>query len=71
MSRSITLPLQLDISRKTAKTVPLKLSKYLYKNTFYNYAEQLIGFMQLELLYKRLVKFSVTLLTVRNQLSRF
>ena len=37
--------LQLDILRKTAKTtVPLKLSKYLDKNTFYNYAEQLIGF---------------------------
>ena len=32
------------ISRKTAKTVPFKLSKYLYKNTFYNYAEQLVGF---------------------------
>ena len=44
MSRSIPQPLQLDISRKTAKTVPLKLSKYLYKNTFYNYAEQLVGF---------------------------
>jgi len=24
--------------------MPLKLSKYLYKNTFYNYAEQLIIF---------------------------
>ena len=44
MSRSIPQPPQLDISRKTAKTVPLKLSKYLYKNTFHNYAEQLIGF---------------------------
>jgi len=44
MSRSIPQPLQLDISRKTAKTVPLKLSKYLYKNTLYNYTEQLIGF---------------------------
>jgi len=44
MSRSIPQPLQLDISRKTAKTVHLKLSKYLDKNTFYNYAEQLIGF---------------------------
>jgi len=43
MLRSIPQPLQLDISRKTAKTVPLKLSKYLYKNMFYNYAEQLIG----------------------------
>jgi len=44
MSRSILQPLQLDISRKTAKTVPLKLSKYFDKNTFYNYAEQLIAF---------------------------
>jgi len=30
MSRSIPQPLQLDISRKTAKTVPLKLSKYFF-----------------------------------------
>jgi len=44
MSQSIPQPLQLKISRKTAKTVLLKLSKYLDKNTFYNYAEQLIGF---------------------------
>ena len=44
MPRSIPQPLQLDISRKTAKTVPLKLSKYFDKNTFYNYAKQLIGF---------------------------
>jgi len=44
MSRSIPQPLQLDISRKTAKTVPLKRFKFLYKNTFYNYSEQFIGF---------------------------
>jgi len=49
MSQSIPQPLQLDISRKTAKTVPLKLSRYLYKNTFYNC-------IRLELLYKT-VKF--------------
>jgi len=36
MSRSIPQPLQLDISRKTVKTVPLKHSKYIDKNTFYN-----------------------------------
>ena len=34
MSRSIPQPLPLKFSRKTAKTVPLKLSKYLYKNKF-------------------------------------
>ena len=34
MSRSIPQPLPLNISRKTAKTVPLKLSKYLYKIRF-------------------------------------
>ena len=39
--------------------MPLKLSKYLYKNTFYNYAEQLIA-----------VQESETLVTIRNQLSR-
>ena len=33
-----------NILRKTAKTVPLELSKYLYKNKFYNYVEQLIRF---------------------------
>ena len=44
MSRSIPQPLPLKFLRKTAKTVPLKVSKYLYKNTFYNYAEQLIRF---------------------------
>ena len=38
ISRSIAQPLQL------ATTVPLKLSKCLYKNKFYNYAEQLIEF---------------------------
>jgi len=43
MSRSIPQPLPLKFSRKTAKTVPLKLSKYPYKITFYNHAEQLIG----------------------------
>ena len=51
MSRSIAQPLQLDVSRKTSTTVPLKLSKCLYKNKFYNYAEQL--WIQLELLYKK------------------
>ena len=30
MSRSIAQPLQLDVSRKTSTTVPLKLSKCLY-----------------------------------------
>jgi len=44
MSHSVPQRLQQDISRKTAKTVPLKLLKYFDKNTFYNYAEQLIGF---------------------------
>jgi len=34
MSRSIPQPLQLDISRKSAKTVPLKLSEYLDKIHF-------------------------------------
>jgi len=44
MSRSIPQPLSLDISRKTVKTVPLKLSKYLDEKAFYNYEEQFIGF---------------------------
>ena len=43
MSRSIAQPLQLDVSRKTSTTVTLKLSKCLYKNKFYNCAEQLIA----------------------------
>jgi len=40
MSRSIPQPLQPDISRKTVKTVPLKLSKCLDKNALYNDEEQ-------------------------------
>jgi len=53
MSRSLPQPLQLDILRKTAKTVHLKLSKYLDKN-IYNYVEQLIGFrLNVELVYKK------------------
>ena len=44
MSRPLPQPLQPDISRKTVKTVPLKLSKYLDEKAFYNYEEQFIGF---------------------------
>jgi len=44
MSRPLPQPLQAEISRKTVKTVPLKLSEYLDKNVFYNYEEQLIRF---------------------------
>jgi len=36
MSHSLSQPLQLDIWRKTAKTVPLKHSNYLDKNAFYS-----------------------------------
>jgi len=42
VSRFLPQPLQLDICRKTAKTVPLKPSEYIDKIAFYNYAEQLI-----------------------------
>jgi len=42
--RSISQPLPPDISRKTVKTVPLKLSKYLYQNAFYHYEEEFIRF---------------------------
>jgi len=44
ISRPLPQPLQAEISQKTVKTVPLKLSEYLNKNAFYNYGEQLIGF---------------------------
>jgi len=62
MSRS--LPQPPDISRKTVKTVPLKLSKYLEKNAFYNYENSLLDSAWIP------VQEHVILLTVRDQLSR-
>jgi len=44
MSRPVPQPLQAEISRRTVKTMHLKLSEYLDKNAFYHYEGQLIGF---------------------------
>jgi len=51
MSGTLLQPLQAEISRKTVKTVPLKLSEYLDKNAFYN-NEQTVYWIQLELVCK-------------------
>ena len=64
MSRSLQQPLQLEISRKTAKTVPLKLSKCLDKIHFIITPNSSLDSAFIA------VQDSIILVTVGNQLSR-